>query len=105
MDDEFRDFVKKAVHACGKDFETSSEQNKALYEIIVNKRDTFVILPTGSGKSITFQLIPKLYDIIQGKDDGIVVLVCPLVSLLKSHLVELNSMGISACILGHSKLQ
>ena len=64
----------------------------------------FAVLPTGCGKSLIFQLVPKVCEYLH--DHGfeypkaaILVVVCPLSVLIDSHIQELQDHGISACSL------
>ena len=75
----------------------SAIQKQALYAIF-NGRDVFAILPTGYGKSLTFQLLPDLYREFpplpqlseRQVDNPIVLIICPLKSLVESHIRELR---------------
>lgn len=63
------------------------------YELInniINGRDMCAVLPTGYGKSLTFQ-VPALYL------DKIAVIVCPLISLMDDQIRILQDLNISAC--------
>jgi len=68
-------------------------------ESFVSGKDTFVSLPTGYGKSVTFAILPLLFDLLFGKvllksnllcvyslikgtQGSIVVVVTPLISLM-----------------------
>ncbi len=66
---------------------------RPLQEEIVNsviaREDVLAILPTGGGKSICFQ-IPALMN------DGICLVVSPLIALMKDQVENLNKLGISA---------
>ena len=55
-------------------------------------RDVFALLPTGGGKSLCFQL-PALVQ------DGLTVVVSPLISLMKDQVDALQASGIAATYL------
>ena len=59
---------------------------------VLNREDTFALLPTGGGKSICFQ-IPALIQ------DGICVVVSPLIALMKDQVNTLKAKGIKAIAL------
>lgn len=56
---------------------------------ILEGKDTLALLPTGGGKSLTFQ-IPSLMT------DGITLVVTPLIALMKDQVENLKSRGIQA---------
>ena len=41
----------------------SAHQKKAFHSVINEKNDVFVNLPTGAGKSLIYQALPKLFDV------------------------------------------
>ena len=60
----------------------NSYQKKAIEVLINRKRDVFVNLPTGYGKSLIYQTLPLLFDSLgRSKEKHIVVVVSPLISL------------------------
>lgn len=66
--------------------EFKEKQSKALKELILG-RDTFVILPTGSGKSLIFQAFLIVLDHMESRPQhSIVVVIFPLLSLMKDQV-------------------
>ena len=79
----------------------SDPQNEALFEIL-NPENVFAILPTstGHGKSIIFRCLPDLCQELFLRrflypSNAVVVVVCPLNSLVKSYIRELHTRGIT----------
>ena len=69
----------------------------------------FAVLPTGSGKSLIFQLVPKVCSYLHDRGfsypkAAIVVVFCPLNALIDSHILELKEHGIPACSLADDDL-
>jgi len=61
-------------------------------DAILNKEDVLMILPTGGGKSLCYQLPTLLMD-------GVTVVVSPLLALMHDQVVALRANGISAAML------
>jgi len=66
-----------------------------IIQTVLNKQDCLVLMPTGGGKSITFQ-IPAILN------DGLAVVVSPLISLMKDQVENLRAVGVSAVFLNSS---
>ena len=77
------------------------EAIRLLYE----RKDAFVWLPTGYGKSICFQISPYMFDFKLGRISAasfkrsIIVIVSPLLSLMIDQVTDLKSRGVQAAIL------
>lgn len=59
---------------------------------LLNKRDTLAVMPTGSGKSLCYQL-PALLS------PGLTVVVSPLISLMEDQVMQLRELGVPAAYL------
>lgn len=62
---------------------------------ILNGKDTLVVLPTGSGKSLCYQLPARL-------KEGTAVVISPLIALMQDQVDDLSKMGIPATCLNSS---
>lgn len=61
-------------------------------------RDTVVLLPTGSGKSVVFQFGALVLA-------GRALVVCPIIALINDQIFQLHDLGIDRCEAVHSKLE
>ena len=59
---------------------------------IVNRHDALIVLPTGGGKSLCYQLPALIFD-------GVTVVVSPLISLMQDQVMQLQQRGIHAVFL------
>ena len=59
------------------------KQQEAVIEFMTG-RDVFVALPTGSGKSLCYCILPRAFNVIRSKsvDQSIAIIVTPLISLM-----------------------
>ena len=59
---------------------------------VLGRRDTLIIMPTGGGKSLCYQLPALLFN-------GLTVVVSPLISLMQDQVTQLQQLGVSAVFL------
>ncbi|HEX5171347.1 MAG TPA: DNA helicase RecQ [Cyclobacteriaceae bacterium] len=56
---------------------------------LLDGRNTFVIMPTGAGKSLCYQLPAMMHD-------GLAIVISPLIALMKNQVDQLNAYGVNA---------
>ena len=75
------------------------EQFRPFQETIINhilkRQDALIVLPTGGGKSLCYQLPALMFD-------GVTVVVSPLISLMQDQVTQLQNRGIPAAFLNHT---
>ena len=69
---------------------------EAIISTVLAKKDTFVLMPTGAGKSICYQ-IPALML------DGLAIVVSPLIALMKDQVDALRTNGIHAAYINSTQ--
>ena len=93
------DLVNRQAHALLKRFygyETFRPGQLEIIEAVISGRDVVVLMPTGGGKSMCYQM-PALLS------DGCAVVVSPLIALMDDQVASLQANGIPAAAL-HSNL-
>lgn len=70
-------------------------QEEAVHSVIEERLDTVVIMPTGSGKSLCYQLTAMLLD-------GVTLVISPLIALMKDQVDALEARGLPATFINSS---
>ena len=84
MEQKLLDTLKQYWH-----YDSFRPMQREAMESVLSGRDTLVLMPTGGGKSIIYQL-PTLVS------DGLCIVVTPLIALMKDQVDRLRRMGIPA---------
>lgn len=62
---------------------------EAVIRNILSGRNTFVIMPTGAGKSLCYQLPAMM-------NEGLAIVISPLIALMKNQVDQMNAYGVNA---------
>ena len=61
-------------------------------------KDVFGIMPTGFGKSLIFQLFPRLAKAALTLQNSTIIVISPLISIMRDQVEQLKKLGFSAAL-------
>ncbi|MEM7055787.1 MAG: DNA helicase RecQ [Bacteroidota bacterium] len=73
-------------------YDSFKESQEAIIKNVLAGKDTFVIIPTGGGKSLCYQ-IPALMQ------EGVAIIISPLIALMQDQVDQLCNLGVNAAFL------
>ena len=74
------------------------EKQKVVITQFVSGRDVFAALPTGYGKSLCYDCLPRVFDDLRSSHGSIVVVVSPLTALMKDQVESFKKRGVSCAM-------
>lgn len=110
MAHEFLSCVQKALLSAGYDNILLKVKQVIWLEILYLKKDLIAVLPTGYGKSLVFQVLPRLLRERDARSastrasasviKSVVLVVSPLNALMCDQIFKLKEKGVEAAVLG-----
>lgn len=92
----FEQAVSSSFHKLGL-VSLKKEQRQVVEAIVMKGRDVLLVLPTGCGKSVIYQVLLGIFDFMAGNvDRAIILVVLPLNALMRNQTSKLNERGLTS---------
>ena len=95
--------ISDAILAAAREmgYDNLRENQIKVLSFFLGGRDTFVSLPTGSGKSLCYCILPLANDFLRrSRRSSLVIVVSPLVALMKDQVRAMTERNVSAVYVG-----
>ena len=86
--------ITASAAALGYDKLTSNQSE--VVKSFISGSDVFVSLPTGSGKSLCYWVLPGAFNLLRQTNSSVVLVVSPLIALMKDQVERLKGKGVKA---------
>ena len=99
----YEEILSSSVNSLG--FTKLTDDQHEAITAFLSGRDVFVSLPTGSGKSLCFALVPKVVELlkialnIESPHRSVMFVVSPLVSLMQDEVTRFQALGLPSVVL------
>ena len=98
--DKFSEILTNVLHLLNLESISLREQQVNAIRVIVEKRrDVLAVLPTGFGKSLSFQLLPFVFNSWLEVSDSVILVVSPLNALMRDQMIKLDSMQVPSIMI------
>ena len=104
---ELKEAVQATLEDKFPDIKSLTDHQYRALSNLIDRKDVFCILPTGYGKSLIFQIAPSVAQRLEKTHNfpqkPILIVICPLNSLIDSHVRELRKRGFSVTSLSNEE--
>lgn len=95
--------IKYGLRSGGRLSFSLKHEQKACVERVLKGKDVFYGFSTGFGKSLCYKILPFVFNKKLGKEDSVVIVVSPLVSLMSDQVYSLRQRHVKAAIISSAR--
>ena len=97
--------ISYALEKIGRPSVTLKPEQRECIEDMYEGKDVFAWLPTGFGKSLCYEVLPYIFDYKLERQDSLVIVVSPLISLMADQVMGLRRRLVDAPIMSSAASQ